>query len=932
MDDNKKSKDLLIKELEELRQENQSLKIKMSETDKSEEIFVGSNRSRQDLTESELRFEQLADASFEGIGITEDGILINANKQLSKMFGYAHEELIGMSVMNLVAPESREMVQKSQNTGFEGPYEHKAIRKDGCVFSVEIHAREIPYKGRMVRVSAIRDITERKLVEDKLVSSEEKFKIIFEYAPDAYFLSDLYGTFVDGNIAAEKLIGQDKKELIGKNYMKLGLLSLKHLPLAAKLLFKNSLGQATGPDEFVLTRKNGSKVTVEIITYPVKIKDQTLVLGLARDISERKLAENRLRESEEWFRNLFEQSSDGIFYMKFDGEIVAVNSSFAEMHGYSLEEIQNMNIEELDCADTKELFPERIRRINEGETLKFEVEHFHKNGHKIPLEVTSGLVTMGTTIYIMASHRDITENKKAAEALRMSEENFRILFDENPLPTILSEIPTGKISFVNKRMAAVMKMSRGEILGKTPNDLGLLKHPDDQEKLTGLILDRGFVDNLEIVKDLPGDQGGTDLVFMRLVSINGKQHCLTVVQDITERKKAEETIIKAKEKAEESDRLKSAFLANMSHEIRTPMNGILGFAELLKNPMLTSEEMNEYIRVIEKSGVRMLNIINDLVNISKIESGQMNIIISECNINEQTEYLYTFFRPEAEGKGVKLSIKNCLSAKEAIIKTDREKVNAILTNLIKNAIKFTEKGLIEFGYEKKGKYLEFFVKDTGVGIPEKNKEIIFERFRQGSESLDRNYEGSGLGLSISESFVEMLGGKIWVEKNFEISPQGVGSIFYFTLPYNVEDVEKTDLTHSASEAKTESKIRNLKILIAEDDEASVFLISRMIKIFTKEVLFTRTGVEAVSLFRNNPDIDLVLMDIKMPEMDGYEATRQIRLISKDVVIIAQTAYAQTGDKEKAIEVGCNDYISKPIKKDELIALIEKCFHKQRPDN
>jgi PAS domain S-box-containing protein len=585
MDDNKKSKDLLIKELEELRQENQSLKIKMSETDKSEEIFVGSNRSRQDLTESELRFEQLADASFEGIGITEDGILINANKQLSKMFGYAHEELIGMSVMNLVAPESREMVQKSQNTGFEGPYEHKAIRKDGCVFSVEIHAREIPYKGRMVRVSAIRDITERKLVEDKLVSSEEKFKIIFEYAPDAYFLSDLYGTFVDGNIAAEKLIGQDKKELIGKNYMKLGLLSLKHLPLAAKLLFKNSLGQATGPDEFVLTRKNGSKVTVEIITYPVKIKDQTLVLGLARDISERKLAENRLRESEEWFRNLFEQSSDGIFYMKFDGEIVAVNSSFAEMHGYSLEEIQNMNIEELDCADTKELFPERIRRINEGETLKFEVEHFHKNGHKIPLEVTSGLVTMGTTIYIMASHRDITENKKAAEALRMSEENFRILFDENPLPTILSEIPTGKISFVNKRMAAVMKMSRGEILGKTPNDLGLLKHPDDQEKLTGLILDRGFVDNLEIVKDLPGDQGGTDLVFMRLVSINGKQHCLTVVQDITERKKAEETIIKAKEKAEESDRLKSAFLANMSHEIRTPMNGILGsgfFAYSLK--------------------------------------------------------------------------------------------------------------------------------------------------------------------------------------------------------------------------------------------------------------------------------------------------------------------------------------------------------------
>ncbi|MFZ4707674.1 MAG: histidine kinase dimerization/phospho-acceptor domain-containing protein, partial [Bacteroidales bacterium] len=200
--------------------------------------------------------------------------------------------------------------------------------------------------------------------------------------------------------------------------------------------------------------------------------------------------------------------------------------------------------------------------------------------------------------------------------------------------------------------------------------------------------------------------------------------------DITDQKKAEQELIFAKEKAEESDRLKSAFLANMSHEIRTPMNGILGFSELLKTPGLTGDEQQEYIRIIEKSGKRMLNIINDIVDISKIEAGLMKVEIRESNINEKIEYIYTFFKPETEAKGLKLSFNNSLPAKEATITTDREKIYAILTNLVKNAIKYTEKGEIEIGYYKKDKYLEFYVKDTGIGIAKDRQEAIFERFIQ----------------------------------------------------------------------------------------------------------------------------------------------------------------------------------------------------------
>jgi len=379
-------------------------------------------------------------------------------------------------------------------------------------------------------------------------------------------------------------------------------------------------------------------------------------------------------------------------------------------------------------------------------------------------------------------------------------------------------------------------------------------------------------------------------------------------------------VVEAKNNAEQADRLKSAFLANMSHEIRTPMNGVLGFANLLKKPELTGEKQQKYIKIIENSGKRMLNIINDIINISKIESGLIDVKISESNVNEQIEYLYTFFKPEAEQKGIQLFFQNALSEHESIIKTDREKLFAILTNLVKNAIKFTSKGSIKFGYEKKDKFLEFFIKDTGVGIALEQKEFIFERFRQGSESLNRSYEGSGLGLSISKAYVKMLGGKIWVE-----SETGKGSSFYFTIPYNngylKENIEN-DFVHPNA---FENHLNLKKVLIVEDDAASEMILSILIEEFNKEIVRARTGVEAVEACRNNSDIELVLMDIQLPGLNGYEATQQIRQFNKDVIIIAQTAFGLAGDREKAIDAGCNDYISKPIDSDLLHSIIRKYF-------
>ena len=388
-----------------------------------------------------------------------------------------------------------------------------------------------------------------------------------------------------------------------------------------------------------------------------------------------------------------------------------------------------------------------------------------------------------------------------------------------------------------------------------------------------------------------------------------------VIQDISERKLAEEEIIKAKEKAEESDKLKTAFLHNISHEIRTPMNAIVGFSTLLSEPDLDARSRQSYVDIIMQSSNHLLLIITDIVDISNIEANLVRVDKNEININAKLKTICDLFALRANEKKLSIICETGLRDNEAIILTDGTKLVQILSNLVNNALKFTDSGYIKLEYQVKDSLLEFCVSDTGIGIHEEYQNKIFDRFYQVKNSLSEIHEGTGLGLSISKAYIELMGGKIWIK-----SEPGKGTAFYFTVPYDKQVVHKPTIRENVLPDNFVFPERK-KILIAEDVESNFKLLKYFLEGTNTEIIRAVNGQEAVDKCHSEKNIDLILMDVKMPVMDGHTAVRLIRETLPDIPIIAQTAYAD--DREKAIECGCNGFISKPFDRKELLDTLKE---------
>jgi len=738
----------------------------------------------------------------------------------------------------------------------------------------------------------------------------------FDLSPSIICTGDLKNNkVIDVNIAVTRTLGYSIEEFKANPFGDFIHVHPDDLQRTKEALNKLILGSDVTFFENRFLCKDGS---YKWIAWNVSTDDdKEAITAIGSDINDHKISEQKVHETKQFYENIIEGVQDGIWVTDKNDVIYYANMAMEKIAGVPRDQIQGNKVLKDFPEETIGEFSKYYNQAKkEKKPVWYDIKvitpsgkNTWQNGWLIPRYDKKRFSGIICTI------RDVSERKKAESSVR----RLSTAVQQSPSIVFITDTK-GIIEYVNPQFTETTGYSSSEAIGQESNILNsgeqeLSFYKELWDTVNSGKVWRGQFHNKKKNGELFWEAAAISAVYDKLGNLI---NYIKIGEDVTQQKNTETELKEALLRAKESDRLKSAFLANMSHEIRTPMNGILGFAGLLKEPNLTGEKQKGYIEIIERSGSRMLNIINDIVSISKIESGQVDIYISNININEQCDYILQFFNLEAKVKGIRLVLNKSLQTDESFIKSDREKLLAILTNLVKNAIKYSNTGTIEFGYLKKNSFIEFYVKDTGIGIELNRQTAIFERFIQADIEDKDAYQGAGLGLSISKAYTELLHGKIWVE-----STKGIGSTFYFTIPCNYELQETIEKTKIIADSKSGRNIRNMKILIVEDDEISNLLLNTILEETSKDILHAINGIEAIEQCEKYPDIDLIFMDLKMPVMDGYDATRQIRKKNKEVIIIAQTAYALLGDKEKAIEAGCNAYIKKPIVKSELFSLLEQ---------
>jgi len=871
--------------------------------------------------------------------------------------GYSVSDVIDNKVISyneIIHPDDRENVRKKVNEALKNKatfeIQYRLINASGkIVYVYEKGIGIFNKQGEPINIEGfVADISETMLAREEI----SKLSMAVEQSPSIIVITDTQGKLVYANPKFTELTGYKQKELIGKksNILKSGSQSDE----IYKELWETITTGNTWKGEFHNKKKDGTLFWESASISPILDDNGTIIyyIKVAEDVTDRKKASKALDESESKYQKLIETSAEGFWLINEDGITQEVNDSLCRILGYNKDEIIGKKPYDFVDEENRKIFRAQINDANSRKQRTYEIKMTTKSGDQIPTRFNATSISDNEDNFIgsFAFVTDISKSKRDEQIQRVLYNISNIGITAGNLNEFIKQIQNELnkiIDTTNFFVALNDKETDTLLLPLISDEKDDIQSIPKGKTLTDYVIrtKKPLLANKKTTKELEQkgeiEQVGTDCkvwlgvplminneVFGALViqSYNDENAYNTTDMKMLEfvseqisisinRKKDEEDIIAALEKATESDKLKTAFLQNISHEIRTPMNGIMGFTSLLKDSSLSGEEQQSYLDVIMISGKRMLNTLNDLMDMSMLETGQVKMNLCETNINSEFSILHEFFTLEVEKKGLEIHVNTPLPSEKVNILTDRDKFFAICTNLIKNAIKYSVEGRIDFGYEISGDFIKFYVKDMGLGIPEKRLDAIFERFVQADLEDVKVYEGTGLGLSISKAYIELLGGKIWVD-----SIEGKGSQFYFTLPYNpiIEDAKE-----STTKSLTTEKPKTKKYLIAEDEEFASEFLGIILEGPDTELLFAKNGFEAVDICRQNPDIDLILMDIKLPKMDGYTATAKIRTFNEKVPIIAQTAYALAGDREKALAAGCNEHITKPINKDLLLSIIEE---------
>jgi PAS domain S-box-containing protein len=519
--------------------------------------------------------------------------------------------------------------------------------------------------------------------------------------------------------------------------------------------------------------------------------------------------------------------------------------------------------------------------------------------------------------------KELNERKKTEQKLLQEKSLLNSMI--NSIPDLIFYKDKNNIYLgCNEAFLKFNNFKADELIGKTDFDLfpkqqATYFHDADQK----IIEEKQFLRTETWETNAKGEKYLLDTLKLPFTDENGNPLGIVgICRDITVRYQTERDLKIAKEKAEESDRLKSSFLANMSHEIRTPMNAIIGFSDLLVDSDTEADEREELVTHINNNCNTLLHLIDDIIDLAKIEANELSVFIKKTDVNNTMQEIYdTYFsvKKKIDKNHLEIKLDKSNYKENFYLNTDPYRFKQILVNLIDNAFKYTDLGFVEFGYKilDDTNLVEFYIKDTGIGIPENKQIEIFQRFNKIETDKSKLYRGTGLGLTITQNLIERLGGTIRVE-----SKLNEGSTFYFTLPLDFADVDKTK-NIKPNIVNNEINWKGKTILIAEDEESNYKFLEMLLKNKGIKLLQAENGYEAVEICKGHTKIDLVLMDIKMPGMNGLEATRKIKELKPEIPIIIQTAYAMQNDEKISTEAGCDDYIAKPIKKEKLFSLVAK---------
>jgi PAS domain S-box-containing protein len=916
-------------------------------------------KAAESLKESHNAIQTILNNIQVGIYVSDDDTnkIVFANRFGRKKYG---KNIIGKSydkVLNINEGEKDSSSSNDIHTDKEGHFFH--------LFENSIKWVD----GRASKLNVEVDITDKIQAEQEMIRTHKNFVELFNNSPDAVYVESESGVILDANKAACKLNGYN--DLRGVPVTDLAPESMKSDILASYK--KWFTGEKTFIESKVL-RKDKTEIPVELMGKVINFNNERALLVTVRDVSDRAKAHQAILDREQRFRVLFEKiPTVAVYGLNSKKEIIYWNKASENFFGYSKESAIGQKLDQLLVAEgDRSTIAENIKRVLNGENLPpEEIYLLRKDGGILP--VSSSYVLLSNSAgekEVYSIDIDLREKDKV-QLLQQS----RLQLTEfiNQISSGFINITVGEIdATITRAIEAVSSFAEVEssyiyLLDPHGRELTLShswsasNSENIEDKIIVDAVDglNNFIDEVSN-KGLEIYPGSTHKNYfpelMETMSINSYVHipmfvdhlfvgfigfgtpvhekswddhtiyAFKLIAQITinalERKKADKKLIETHHRSKESDRLKTAFLANMSHEIRTPMNAILGFSSLLSDPDNTGAEQEQFINHITSNGNSLMTLINEILDISKIEAGQIQIKKTTFSLGTLIGEAVTEAnkRKKYQGKQSIEIVSNFDNIdSEQSVETDQTRFKQVLTILLDNALKYTKEGRIEINIIKSTEQLiQFQVSDTGIGIPEEMQQIIFDTFRQVEESHTRQYGGTGLGLAIAKYLVNMMGGDIWVESTPEH-----GSNFFFTLPVShIEIAESIHIPESSAQINGQ-KWSDKYIIIAEDVEANFELMEALLKKTGINILWAKDGSEAVKIFTWNKKIDLILMDIQMPVLNGLEATRQIKKVDPDMPVIALTAFTLSENQEKIFDAGCDSFLAKPIKQYELLDMIEK---------